>query len=102
MKKEKIYISGKMSGMEEEVYKRLFKNAEEKLISEGYEVFNPCEIEYIPEDYAQQLLLVLGELAKCDCIYMLENWIHSNGARCEYWFAKGSGKKIIFEWPFEE
>ena len=95
--KKKVYISGKMSGLEEEEFKAIFKEAENELIEKGYEVINPCEIDYIPEDYAGQLLIALGELAKCDAIYLLDNWVESNGARCEYWFAKGMGLEIITE-----
>ena len=95
--KKKVYISGKMSGLKEEEFKAIFKEAEEELLGKGYEVVNPCEIDYIPEDYAGQLLIALGELAKCDAIYLLDNWVESNGARCEYWFAKGMGLEIITE-----
>ena len=91
MKQKKVYISGKMSDMEESEYKCLFNEAEARLLAEGYEVINPANIEYIPEEYGNQLLIALGELNKCDAIYFMENWIHSNGARCEYWFAKGMG-----------
>ena len=93
--KKKVYLSGRMSGLEEEEFKAIFKEAEEELIEMGYEVINPCEIDYIPEDYAGQLLIALGELAKCDAIYLLENWKESNGARCEYWFARGMGLEIM-------
>ena len=95
--KKKVYISGKMSGLEEEEFKAIFKEAENELIEKGYEVINPCEIDYISENYAGQLLIALGELTKCDAIYLLYNWKNSNGARCEYWFAKGMGLEIMSE-----
>lgn len=93
--KKKVYLSGRMSGLEEEEFKAIFKRAEEELVEKGYDVVNPCEIDYIPEEYGGQLLIALGELAKCDAIYLLENWKESNGARCEYWFAKGMGLEIM-------
>jgi len=93
--KKKVYISGKMSGLSEDEFKSLFKEAEVKLIEEGYDVVNPCEIDYIPEDYAGQFLTALEALSKCDAIYMLDNWEDSNGAKSEYWFAKGMGLKFI-------
>ncbi len=93
--KKKVYLSGRMSGLEEEEFKAIFKYAEEKLIEEGYEVINPADIDYNPEDYAGQLLIALAELAKCDAIYLLDNWTESNGARCEYWFARGMGLEIM-------
>jgi hypothetical protein len=47
------------------------------------------------------LLQALYALSQCDKIYMLKNWKESNGAKCEYWFAKGMGIEIMFE-SFED
>lgn len=93
-KKKKVFISGKMSELDSEFYKSEFKRAEKYLIDEGYEPVNPCNLA-VPSDYAGQLLVSLGELAKCDAIFLMNNWVDSNGARCEYWFAKGMGIEVI-------
>lgn len=97
--KKKVYIGGKMTGLTEEESKALFARAEELLKAQGYEVVNPWKIE-VPKHYSGQLLRSLEELAKCDAIYLLDNWTSSNGANCEYWFAKGMGIDIMFEGVF--
>lgn len=99
-KKRKVYIGGKMTGLTEEESKALFARAEELLKAQGYEVVNPWKIE-VPKHYSGQLLRSLEELAKCDAIYLLDNWTSSNGANCEYWFAKGMGIDIMFEGVFD-
>ena len=86
--------------MTEEESKALFARAEELLKAQGYEVVNPWKIE-VPKHYSGQLLRSLEELAKCDAIYLLDNWTSSNGANCEYWFAKGMGIDIMFEGVFD-
>lgn len=98
--KKKVYIGGKMTGLTEEESKALFARAEELLKAQGYEVVNPWKIE-VPKHYSGQLLRSLEELAKCDAIYLLDNWTSSNGANCEYWFAKGMGIDIMFEGVFD-
>ena len=94
-KKKKVYIGGKMTGLSKEESQDLFNRAETALKAQGYEVVNPWKIE-VPKHYSGQLLRSLEELAKCDAIYLLDNWTTSNGANCEYWFAKGMGIEIMF------
>ena len=96
MKKKKVYISGKMTGMTKEESKALFARAEMDLTAKGYKVINPWKIR-VPKYYSGQLLRSLKELSKCDAIYLLENWLDSNGAKCEFWFARGMGIEIMLE-----
>jgi hypothetical protein len=42
-----VYISGKMSGLTEEEYRKNFKDAENRLAELGYNVVNPCELTYL-------------------------------------------------------
>lgn len=85
MKRKKIYISGGITGISEEVYKKRFQDAEDQLIKEGYDVVNPFKIPAIVdnpkwEDYMKQDLI---EMMKCDEVFALENWQLSRGARVE-------------------
>lgn len=85
MKGKKIYISGGISGIAEEVYKKRFQDAEDMLVKQGYEVVNPCKIDPIVknpqwEDYMKADII---ELCRCDAIYVLEGWKLSRGARVE-------------------
>lgn len=93
----KIYISGKITGIEEQAEK-LFQVAEDRLTAEGYDVINPFKINldqnksweaYMRED--------VKALCDCDCVYMLLNWQDSKGARIEKQIAEYLKIKIIYE-----
>jgi len=83
MKKTKIYIAGKITGMEEQACE-LFEAAEERLILEGYEVVNPMKL---PHDHDRKwrsyMIECLNALRACDEIFMLTNFIESKGAKTE-------------------
>lgn len=95
---EKIYISGKISGIEEEA-PQLFKDAEVYLREYcGFEVVNPIKIEH-NHDQSWQSYMKADIKALCDCtaIYMLRNWTDSKGAEIERRIAMDLGMKIIYE-----
>lgn len=91
MKKKKIYISGKISGIEEEA-PALFKEAQNLLESQGYEVVNPMEFNH-EHDKSWSSFMKEDIKALCDCdeIYMLDNWQHSRGAVIEHNLASNLG-----------
>ena len=97
MKRKRIYISGKMSGLTKEEYGRKFSDAKNYLEKLGYEAVDPsvvsCEI--IP--YKDIMWADLRILMDCDGIYMLDNWKDSKGAKAEYYFADAIGLEIMFE-----
>lgn len=101
MKRTKIYISGKISGLPREEYMRQFREAEENLKVNGYDVVNPtrfavCKYEWLYKlvGYNLTLLYDLWRLSKCDAIWMLPGWMHSRGATIERTFASNLGLKV--------
>lgn len=83
MKRNKIYISGKITGMEAEAFK-LFKEAETMLIEAGYNVINPMGLEHDHDKtWESYMLECLEAMDECDTIYLLDNWTHSKGAKVE-------------------
>ena len=97
MKNKRIYISGKMSGMAKEDYKKKFSNAEEYLEKLGFDVVNPSTVDSDIIPYNDLLWADLRILMSCDAIYMLDNWKNSKGAKAEYYFADAIGLEILFE-----
>ena len=95
----KVYISGKISGLQlEEAYK-LFEQAEEEVKNLGGTPVNPMKIcqqndSWDWEDYMEK---DLGVLLRCEGIYVLKNWGSSKGARVEYAVAKEMQLTIIFQ-----
>lgn len=93
----KIYISGKITGIENVVYK-IFEIAENKLKLHGYDVVNPIKLPHNHdkswESYMKECIVAL---MSCDTIYMLANYYRSKGAFLEIALAKEFGIKVIYE-----
>lgn len=98
MKKPKIYISGKITGDENDAPMN-FKKAEIFLKEQGYEVVNPMTLphkhgqtwcEYMRED-------LIAMLNGCTHIYMLKNYKESKGATIELGLASSLNFTLIFE-----
>ena len=92
---KKVYISGKISGLEREHYERLFGIAEAMLRDKGYKVVNPtrfflsrhyqrlCRLIGHQNAYDLTLLYDLWRLMRCDLIYKIPGWQQSKGANIE-------------------
>jgi hypothetical protein len=95
----KVYISGKISGLDyQEAFKK-FEEAEKDVIQFGGVPVNPMKIcgnnpDWTWEDYMDK---DLAALLRCEGIYMLNNWGASKGARVEYAVAKELGLTIVFQ-----
>ena len=103
----KVYISGRISGMNYEDARQLFLDAEEELKAEGHELFNPFA--YSEDKFGEPgslkweeyMMELLPFVSRCDAIYMLDGWQKSYGANIEYLWAIRCGKEILFENPDE-
>ncbi len=95
----KIYISGKISGMDYTDAFNRFETVENFLHDLGHDPVNPMKsagevpgkrwTEYMAED-----ILLIDE---CDAIYMMANWQDSNGAKVERYLCEVTGKAIFYE-----
>lgn len=85
--KGKVYIRGKVTGLDPDVYTANFKKAEEMLIKKGYTVINPVTIiSELPVCYhvwKRAMVICINELMFCDYYYSLDNADDSKGARLE-------------------
>ena len=87
----KVYISGPMSGLDRELYLKMFRRAEQSLRSQGYhKIVNPIRVWacrwpwlYKIIGYRLTLLYDLWLLMQCDQIYKLPGWRDSKGANIE-------------------
>ena len=83
-----VYISGPITGILEATV--LFKETEMYLRHQGHTVLNPMDIKDPVENLENGELWVyymkeaLSLLFTADCIYMLEGWEESKGARMEF------------------
>jgi len=100
----KIYISGKITGLLHSDAEENFKMAEDYLLDK-YDcvVINPMvQVPYLKgKDWKEYMLDDIKLLFDCNCIYMLDNWTTSKGARIECSIAKKMGIDIKFQ-PSED
>ena len=91
-----VYISGKVTGLDIEIAKQSFEEAETKLIELGYVVINPLKL---PNNHDKKwesyMRVCIINLALCDAIYMLDGWENSKGANLEYYLAYELKIKVL-------
>lgn len=105
-KKDRIYISGPVTGIGTEAARQNFDRAEQHLRSQGYRTVNPLKMR-LPvwlathcgrRGYRLCLVIELAWLAlTCDAIYILRGWIDSPGARAERTLAYSLRLPVIYE-----
>lgn len=109
----KLYISGKITGIDPESCEKKFLEAERRLKKLGYEVYNPFdEIKQARmrrravfktelDDYNKIMALnIYNLLWECDGVALLPDWKDSKGARIEKYVAEemGLAVKEIKKW----
>ena len=96
----KIYIAGKISGLNRDSVIQKFEAAQKSLVAKGHQVFIPSVLpayeEVSHEDY---LHICYAMIDICDAVYMLSDWQQSKGARLECEYAIEKKKQIIFQNP---
>jgi len=101
----KIYISGKITGLETEACKIKFAAVEAKLKKLGVStVINPMNLG-IPDSWSwdDSIALCLKVLKeKATCIIQLRDWVESKGAMEEFYYARTHGYRIFDEDATEE
>lgn len=99
MKDQPIYISGKITGLEESEVIKKFEVAEKRLREIGFtNIINPVTIEHLHDKtWESYILKDIEVLFKCSSIYMLIDWYDSKGARIEYAIARETAKNIFYQ-----
>lgn len=99
---QKIYISGKITGLPIGEVIAKFRSAEEKIRRFGFEPVSPLdnglpfEAEW-PDQMGKDIALLL----RCGAIYMLSDWQQSEGAMIEYLVARQRRMRIFLAETFE-
>ena len=88
----KVFIAGKVTGTTD--YIERFERMEKELEELGLEVVNPVkETRYLGDDapWVEYMRVTIPLLCACDAIYLMPDWIDSNGAALEMLVADGLG-----------
>jgi hypothetical protein len=94
----RIYISGKITGLNYADVLKKFNDAQDLLESLGFEVINPLNNGLSQSHtWRQHIVRDVEILLPCDAIFMIGDWVESVGARCEYHIAQETGKIILYE-----
>jgi hypothetical protein len=94
---KKIYIAGKVTGLDHEKVKEKFNKAENTLLMMGWDVVNPTKLVTDPDtEWKQAMKICLKELLKCDAIFLLNDWESSRGAKVEEYFARKKGIDVFY------
>lgn len=107
----KIYISGKISGIEDKAHS-LFQTAEIELqykytkkyepnafvVVQDFTIINPLKLPHLHDKtWKAYMIEDLKALLECDTIYMLKNWNESKGATIERQLALQLGLNVIYQ-----
>ena len=97
----RIYLSGKITGLDKDVYSRQFERAESFYKTGGFDVINPVTIGEIilknnPKAKWEDFMAEdLKALRTCTHIVLLEGWEESKGAKMEKAEAERMGLEIM-------
>lgn len=94
MKGKKIYIAGKITGLDD--HKEKFAKAEEKLQEMGAIPMNPAVMSG-GFTHAEYLYICFAMIDICEGIYFLNNWTDSPGAKKEFGYATVKKKQMFYE-----
>lgn len=95
----RLYISGKMSGLEDHGL-AAFNEAAAQLTQAGFDVINPAEHGVGEQTWEQYLRRDLRWLLDCDHVATLLGWTTSRGAKLEVHVARelGMDVRMVDQW----
>jgi len=93
----KIFISGKVTGLDYQLTCQKFQAAEDTILGAfpNCEVFNPVKI--VPEgvSFAKSVDLLKPALANSDAFVMLPDWVDSTEAKIQFQYAKAKNRVVV-------
>lgn len=94
----KVYVSGKISGLDPVEAKKNFIKAELKLRNQGHIVMSPKGImDFLGFEHEDYMHVRKAMIDICDAVYFLDDWTASQGAIQELKYAAKKGKAILWE-----
>lgn len=94
----KVYIAGKITGLNNyEIFSKFYKSGK-KLKEAGHTVMSPAVL-VLNEgfEHSEYMHICFAMIDVCDAVYMQKDWQQSKGARMELQYAKDRKKQILYE-----
>ena len=94
----KVYIAGKVTGLEKaDIFKKFYESGKQ-LKKDGYLVMSPAVLALNEGfDHGDYMHVCYAMIDVCDAVYIQKDWRESKGARMEKQYAKDWKKLIIYE-----
>lgn len=108
----KVYLSGQITNLDQEVYEMLFDKAAFTAEAHGWEYVNPLKVEVCKDEncgdgaklpdgnqlhaYGCYMKHDIKAMLDCDAILLLPNWGRSKGAQFEFEVAVKCGLEVIY------
>lgn len=97
----KVYIAGKVTGLNNAEIFRKFYESGKQLKKQGHTVMSPAVL-VLNEgfEHLEYMHICFAMIDVCDAVYMQKDWQQSKGARMELQYAKKLHKLISYEDEF--
>ena len=94
----RIYIAGKITGLEDNIVSYKFKESFLNLRSKGYSVITPAVLlGFKGFEHEEYMHICYAMIDVCDAVFMQKDWQNSKGARMELQYAADHQKEIFYE-----
>ena len=101
--KPKIYLAGKITGLHVRDYTESFNYWKKFFTKKGYKVVSPIDLPHNhPPDWKEFMKEYIKAMVDCDCLFAMNNWLDSKGARLEVEIARGLEIEIFWEDKIKE
>ncbi len=97
-KRNFVYLSGKITGLEPEVYRKNFDECREwlkSMIPDEYQIITPTDLCKDDWDWYTCMDICVDVMKQCIAVYFMPDWRDSKGATCERYIAEANGLRII-------
>ncbi|WP_288507401.1 DUF4406 domain-containing protein [uncultured Treponema sp.] len=94
----KVYIAGKVTGLEKAEVLKKFNESVSQLKKQGYITMSPAVLASNEGfEHSDYMHVCFAMIDVCDAVYMQKDWRNSKGARMELQYAKKCKKRILYE-----
>lgn len=93
----KVYIAGKVSGLDPQTAEAKFENTEKALQLLGFEAVNPLRlVKNSAADWTSAMKMCIAGMMTADAVYIMPDYVYSSGATIERSIALNIGMPLFY------